>query len=65
MAWKTPSLIVRSGLLNDPLDSAGTRKPWVITVKSITTMLINARVLALASWFSQQLFPLIAVESLP
>jgi len=49
MAWKTPELIVQSGVLKVPLDSAGTKKPCVTTVNRMTIMLISASVLAFAS----------------
>ena len=53
IAWKIPLLMVKRGVLNVPLDSFGTMKPWVTTVNSMMTMLINASVLAFASYFCQ------------
>jgi len=44
-------LIVIRGKSKVPLDSLGTKKPCVTTVNKMTTMLINARVLAFASYF--------------
>lgn len=49
IAWKTPLLMVKRGVLKVPLDSFGTMKPWVTTVNKMMTMLINASVLAFAS----------------
>ena len=57
MAWVTPLLTVRSGVLKFPLASFGTRNPWVTTVNKMTIMLIKARVLALAN-YSRQSHPL-------
>lgn len=53
IAWKIPLLMVKRGVLNVPLDSFGTMKPWVTTVNSMMTMLINASVLAFASYLCQ------------
>ena len=52
IAWNTPLLIVRSGVVKFPLDSGGTRNPCVTTVIKITAILINASVLAFASYSS-------------
>jgi hypothetical protein len=51
IAWKIPSLIVRSLKPNVPLDSAGTVNPCVTTAIRMIIMLIKANVLALASYF--------------
>jgi hypothetical protein len=53
MAWVTPLLIVRRGVLKVPLASFGTRNPWVTTVNKMTIMLIKAKVLALANYSYQ------------
>lgn len=50
IAWNTPSLTVNNGLLKLPLFSAGTVKPWVTTVRMMTSMLMSARALAFANY---------------
>lgn len=50
IAWNIPLLIVKRGRPKLPLESAGTRNPWVATAIRITSMLINAKVLALANY---------------
>lgn len=49
MAWITPLLISKLPL-SCPRESAGIIGPCVTTVIMITTILISANVLALASW---------------
>ena len=44
-----PLFTVSSGVLREPRDSAGARKPWTMTVTSMTSILIRASVLALAN----------------
>jgi hypothetical protein len=53
MAWVTPLLTVRRGVLKLPLASFGTRNPWVTTANRMTIMLIKARVLAFANYSCQ------------
>lgn len=45
-------------LLISPRDSDGTRKPWVITVTTMTIMLTNAKADAFASYLSVSLWSL-------
>lgn len=49
MAWNIPVFTVSSGVLNEPLASAGTVKPLTMTVTNMMTMLISASILAFAS----------------
>jgi hypothetical protein len=53
MAWKTPLLRVKRGVLKVPFSDLGTRKPCVTTAIKITIMLIKANVLALANFIHQ------------
>jgi hypothetical protein len=50
MACVTPLLMVKRDVSNVPLDSAGTVNPCVTTVSKMTSILINASVLAFASY---------------
>lgn len=50
-AWKMPLLMVQSSSGKSPRDSCGTEKPCETTVMTMTSMLINASVLAFASYF--------------
>jgi hypothetical protein len=51
MAWKTP-LLIRREPFNGPFRSFETCGPCTNTVMRMTSMLINANVLAFASWDS-------------
>lgn len=53
-AWKKPVLNMR-WLLISPRDSGGTRKPWVMTVTTMTIMLTNAKADAFASYLTVSL----------
>jgi hypothetical protein len=64
MAWNTPLLMVSRGVLKLPLDSAGTLNPCVTTVIRITPILINANVLAFASYSSQSVSSTLAAREL-
>lgn len=55
MAWKTPLLSVRRGVLNDPRASLGTIAPCVRTVIKMIIMLIKASVLAFANYIRQHI----------
>lgn len=52
-AWKMPVLMVKRGRLKVPFEDAGTKKPCVTTVIKMITILIKAKVLALANYFRQ------------
>lgn len=50
MAWNMPPFTVNSGVLKEPRDSAETKKPWMMTVDTMISMPMSAKVLALASF---------------
>lgn len=50
MDWKIPPLMVKRGVLNEPLSSEATKTPCTRTVTTMTIMPISANVLALASY---------------
>lgn len=62
IAWKKPSFIMRRELSNVPLDSAGTRKPWVMTVKRIIIILIRAKVEAFANYHIIVSIPFLRIQ---
>jgi hypothetical protein len=65
-AWKMPVLMVKRGRLKVPFEDAGTKKPCVTTVVKMITILIKAKVLALANYFRQlHLRSRVKISSLP